>query len=224
MIQPSRMPARIAIVGAGVAGLSSALYLHRLGHAVTVFERFPAARPVGSGLMLQPTGMSVLHDLGLLERVLALGQRIVGLVGHDARSGRQVLDVSYRCGRFGLGVNRAALFQVLFDAVRAAEIPIETGCEITGTEASGGLVKLAGGDAAGEALALGPLAGELAADGADLALQVAHARLVGVLAHDMLQRVVGESGRRVGQPVQCTVHGIAFRPERMQYEPVHLVQ
>lgn len=30
--------------------------------------------------------------------------------------------------------------------------------------------------------------------------------------------------RRVGQPVQCTVHGIAFRPERMQYEPVHLVQ
>ena len=30
--------------------------------------------------------------------------------------------------------------------------------------------------------------------------------------------------RRVGQPVQCTVHGIAFRSERMQYEPVHLVQ
>jgi len=129
--------ARIAIVGAGIAGLSSALYLSRLGHAVTVFERFPEAQPVGSGLMLQPTGMSVLHDLGLLDAVLQLGQPLFGLLGHDARSGRKILDVAYRGTRFGLGVNRAALFQVLYDAVRAAGIPVETAHEISRTEMSG---------------------------------------------------------------------------------------
>ncbi|MGE0765672.1 MAG: FAD-dependent oxidoreductase [Hyphomicrobiaceae bacterium] len=142
MPETTSTSARIAVVGAGVAGLSSALYLHRLGHAVTVFERFREAHPVGSGLMLQPTGMSVLHDLGLLDDVLQLGQRITGLLGHDARSGRKILDVTYRDRRFGLGVNRAALFQVLFDAVGAANIPIETASEIARTEASAGRVWL----------------------------------------------------------------------------------
>jgi 2-polyprenyl-6-methoxyphenol hydroxylase-like FAD-dependent oxidoreductase len=135
-------PARIAVVGAGIAGLSSALYLFRLGHAVTVFERFREAQPVGSGLMLQPTGMSVLHDLGLLHAVLPLGQPILGLVGHDARSGRKILDVTYRGTRFGLGVNRATLFQVLYDAVRVAGIPIETAHEIGRADMSGGGVLL----------------------------------------------------------------------------------
>ncbi|MGD9802812.1 MAG: FAD-dependent oxidoreductase [Hyphomicrobiaceae bacterium] len=136
MTQPIRTSARIAVVGAGIAGLSSALYLSRLRQAVTIFERFPEAQPVGSGLMLQPTGMSVLYDLGLLDSVLQLGQPISGLLGHDARSGRRILDVTYRGGRFGLGVNRAALFQVLFDAVLAAGIPIETAHEISRANAT----------------------------------------------------------------------------------------
>lgn len=128
---------RVAVVGAGVAGLASALYLTRLGFSVTVFERFPEARPVGSGLMLQPTGMSVLDDLGLLDSVLRFGQPISGLLGRDAQSGRIVLDVPYRGGRFGLGIHRAALFQVLFDAVIAEGIPIDTAREIVGADQSG---------------------------------------------------------------------------------------
>ena len=142
MAQAASTRARIAVVGAGIAGLSSALYLHRLGHAVIVFERFREAQPVGSGLMLQPTGMSVLHDLGLLDPVLQLGRPISGLLGHDVRSGRKILDVTYQGGRFGLGVNRAALFQVLFDAVRAAGIPIETAHEISRSDDSRGGIRL----------------------------------------------------------------------------------
>jgi 2-polyprenyl-6-methoxyphenol hydroxylase-like FAD-dependent oxidoreductase len=137
MHQPTTS-ARIAVVGAGIAGLSSALYLHKLGCTVTLFERFREAQPVGSGLMLQPTGMTVLDDLGLLGPVLRLGQPIAGLLGRDARTNRKVLDVTYPASRFGLGVNRTTLFQVLFDAVRAAGIRIETGHEIaqTGSSAS----------------------------------------------------------------------------------------
>lgn len=118
--------ARIAVVGAGVAGLAAALYAHRLGHVVTVIERFAEPRPLGSGLMLQPTGLTVLDDLGLAGNILALGQRIDRLRGADARSGRIVLDVAYRGGRFGLAVHRAALFDVLYDAVRAAGITMLT--------------------------------------------------------------------------------------------------
>ncbi|MER8399169.1 NAD(P)/FAD-dependent oxidoreductase [Mesorhizobium sp. M1348] len=123
----------IAIAGAGPAGLAAALYLKRAGHRVTVFERFQKPKPVGSGLILQPTGLTVLADLGLLEDILALGSRIDRLHGADTRTGRTVLDVRYdaqRGGRFGLAVHRAALFGVLLRAVRRQAITIETGIEL----------------------------------------------------------------------------------------------
>ena len=133
-------PLDIAICGAGPAGLAAALFLHRAGNRVTVFERFEAAKPLGSGLILQPTGLTVLDALGLLPRILSLGSRIDRLHGADAVSGRTVLDVRYasgRNGRFGLAVHRAALFNVLHDAAAAAGIPIETGCDIEALEEVG---------------------------------------------------------------------------------------
>jgi 2-polyprenyl-6-methoxyphenol hydroxylase-like FAD-dependent oxidoreductase len=114
-----------------------ALYLKRAGHRVTVFERFDEPKPVGSGLILQPTGLTVLADLGLLDDILALGSRIDRLHGADASSGRTVLDVRYdaqRGGRFGLAVHRAALFGVLYRAAQREAIAIETGVEIEALE------------------------------------------------------------------------------------------
>ncbi len=132
-----RAKLEIAIAGAGPAGLAAALYLKRAGHRVTIFERFDKPAPVGSGLILQPTGLTVLADLGLLGDILALGSRIDRLHGADARTGRTVLDVRYDAqhgGRFGLAVHRAALFSVLYRAVRAEAIAIETGLELDGME------------------------------------------------------------------------------------------
>ncbi len=158
---------RIAVLGCGPAGMAAALLLARDGHAVTVFERFAAARPVGSGLMIQPTGYSVLRALGLDAAVLAGGARIERLFGRAMPSGRTVLDVRYAAlggGRFGIGVHRGVLFQVLHDAVVAAGIPVVTGRAVAG--AGGGAVRFLDGEAAGgfdlvlDALGTGsPLAG-----------------------------------------------------------------
>ena len=71
----------IAMAGAGPAGLSAALLLCRDGHRVTLFDQFEAPRPLGSGLILQPTGLAVLGELGLAGRILALGGRIDRLFG-----------------------------------------------------------------------------------------------------------------------------------------------
>lgn len=139
----------IAVAGGGPAGLAVALYLHRAGHSVTIFERFGEPEPVGSGLILQPTGLTVLADLGLLDAILALGSRIARLHGADATSGRTVLDVRYNAragGRFGLAVHRAALFGVLYRAVRDANIAMETGVELEMLEI-GERVRLVAGDA-----------------------------------------------------------------------------
>ena len=127
----------IAIAGAGPAGLSAALLLSRDGHRVTLFEQFDAPKPIGSGLILQPTGLAVLAELGLSQRILSLGSRLDRLYGRALPSGRAVLDVRYRVlggDRYGLGVHRAALFNVLFDAVLADGIPIETSRRISGID------------------------------------------------------------------------------------------
>lgn len=130
----------IAIAGCGPAGIAAALLLHADGHRVTIFDRFETPRPLGSGLMIQPSGMAVLARLGLAEDVARRGARIDALKGIQ-QDGRVALDAPYsKFGAkevFGLGIHRASLFECLYQAALAVGISIETGNEITNSEAEG---------------------------------------------------------------------------------------
>lgn len=135
----------IAVAGCGPAGLATALLLESAGHRVTLVERFDEPRPLGSGLIIQPTGLAVLRELGLAHEIVARGSRIDRLFGLNAERGSVVLDVRYaalRDGSFGIGLHRAALFDALFGAVAARAIPVETGIEIVGVERPGGRIHL----------------------------------------------------------------------------------
>ena len=131
----------IAVAGCGPAGLAAALLLRRDGHRVTLFERFEKPQPIGSGLMMQPTGMAVLETLGLAEAIRTRGAAIDRLYGASAPSGRAVLDVRYRSlGRragCGYGVHRAALFEVLHERAVAEALAVETGRVVAGSELGG---------------------------------------------------------------------------------------
>lgn len=122
----------IAIAGCGPAGLAAALLLHRDDHRITLFERFDAPQPVGSGLMIQPTGLAVMHELGLAQALLDHGARIDRLHGEAGSSGRTVLGVRYAALRsssaFGVSVHRAALFALLHQAVVDEGSIVRTGC------------------------------------------------------------------------------------------------
>ena len=110
------MQRTIGVAGAGIGGLAFAALAAREGHRVVVFDQFEAPQPVGSGLVIQPVGQTVLQAAGA-EAAMALGQPIRRMLGHEARTGRRVLDVSYDLGgsgRFGLGIHRASLFDALF--------------------------------------------------------------------------------------------------------------
>ena len=131
-------PDKIAIIGAGPAGLAAALMLARQGREVVIFERFEQAGPVGAGFMLQPTGLAVLDDLGLTPAVEAMAQPIDHLFGREFRRGRVVLDVRYadlKRPRPALGVHRAALFDVLYRACVEAGVRFEAGREMVAAEA-----------------------------------------------------------------------------------------
>jgi 2-polyprenyl-6-methoxyphenol hydroxylase-like FAD-dependent oxidoreductase len=132
----------IAIAGCGPAGLATALLLHRDGHRITIFERFDAPKPVGSGLMIQPTGLAVLNVLGVGDDIRRKGATVERLFGQTSGSGRTVLDVRYaalgRRAGHGIGIHRASLFGILYDAARAAGILIATGRAVCETSVRNG--------------------------------------------------------------------------------------
>jgi 2-polyprenyl-6-methoxyphenol hydroxylase-like FAD-dependent oxidoreductase len=124
----------VAVIGAGISGLAVATLLARAGHRVVVHERFTESRPVGSGLMLQPTGLAALDRLGVRAGIAALGARIDRLHGTTDR-GAKVFDLSYgdlEAGLHALGVHRAALHGALWRAFAATGAALETGRAITG--------------------------------------------------------------------------------------------
>ena len=126
---------KIGVVGCGPGGLASALFLHRAGHHITLFDQFDHPRPLGSGLLIQPSGQRVLDKFGLLGRIRTISAPVTRLHGINVGSGKRALDMEYRhlggqaCA---YGIHRASLFDTLFDAVKADGLEIRSSHVLTG--------------------------------------------------------------------------------------------
>lgn len=130
---------RVAVVGCGVGGMAAAIALSRRGHAVTLLEAFETPHPLGSGLLLQPTGLAALRAMGLEEAAHAAGARVDRLTGRDTR-GRLVMNLEYdhwRAGSHGVGIHRASLFGLLFDTLAPAGVTLKTGVRVAAIEDPG---------------------------------------------------------------------------------------
>jgi 6-hydroxynicotinate 3-monooxygenase len=60
---------KIAVLGAGMGGLTMAALLHRADVAVTVYEQAKAFARVGAGIQMSPNALRVLRALDLEERI-----------------------------------------------------------------------------------------------------------------------------------------------------------
>ncbi len=128
---------RIAIVGAGLAGLSAASLLARDGHKVEVLERAPKPEPVGAGLLLQPPGITILDRMGALSAMADSAARITGIECRTT-SGRKVLDVDYADlgpSWHGFGLTRPAIWSALMGSAVAAGADIHAGHAVTSLDA-----------------------------------------------------------------------------------------
>jgi 6-hydroxynicotinate 3-monooxygenase len=67
-----RAPA-IAIIGAGIAGLTAAATLRRAGLQGHIYEQAEAFARIGAGIQMNPNAMKVLRGLGLEERIRRVG-------------------------------------------------------------------------------------------------------------------------------------------------------
>ena len=141
-------PIDVAVAGCGPAGMATALLLTEQGHRVRIHERFVEPGPVGSGLLIQPTGLAVLERLGLAAEVKARGAPIRRLHGKSLPSGDTALEVRYDWlgtgDRCGYGIHRADLFDILHRRVGAVGVAVEGDCAVRSVVRTGRRVCLAG--------------------------------------------------------------------------------
>lgn len=124
---------KIAVIGCGPAGLAFALALSDYGIEVQLFERFDAPRAVGSGIVLQPTGLAAIAKLGLRKEVETRGRRIDRILGHTADKKRLTIDVDYQllgADIYAIAMRRSALFSLLLERLESSQLDIRESTEI----------------------------------------------------------------------------------------------
>ena len=113
----------IAIIGAGIGGLTTALALHKHGIGVTVFEQARQLEEAGAGIQLACNPNHVLRELDVLDATAAAGFEPGSLDVVDGHSGRTLVSVGlngWARARYGapyLSIHRGDLQRVLLDAV-----------------------------------------------------------------------------------------------------------
>jgi 2-polyprenyl-6-methoxyphenol hydroxylase-like FAD-dependent oxidoreductase len=105
---------RIGIIGAGTAGLASAIAFARNGHEVHVYEKHPSLCTLGAGVLIQPQGVAALDALGVGPEFEHASVPVTRLHGICAR-GWPLVDIVYR-EVLARGVSRSALGGVLLPA------------------------------------------------------------------------------------------------------------
>jgi len=127
--------AHIAIVGAGIGGLTAALCFRHLGYAVDVFEQSPELKEVGAGIQISPNALRVFEKLGLGETLKAGGLQAhaIQLMNHAPSRAVARLDLAKSRAQGGYYLfHRADLLTVLVDACADAGVPIHLGQSIDG--------------------------------------------------------------------------------------------
>lgn len=118
------------IVGAGVAGLATAVGLERLGWEVTVLERALAPRDDGAGLTLWPNAMQALETIGVADAVRSIGMTARRATIRSAR-GRTLaeLPIAELTARYGpmIAVHRAELTRTFTEHL---SVPVRYGSSV----------------------------------------------------------------------------------------------
>jgi 2-polyprenyl-6-methoxyphenol hydroxylase-like FAD-dependent oxidoreductase len=123
---------KVIVIGGGIGGLTTALMLHARGIDCEVFEQADTVRELGVGINTLPHAIKELKDLGLLDRLDAVGIRTHELI-YTNRFGQEVwreprgLDAGYDVPQFS--IHRGRLQSTIFQAVRSrlGESRIHTG-------------------------------------------------------------------------------------------------
>lgn len=112
---------KITIIGGGIAGLTTALSLNKLGFDCEVFKRAKQLNEVGAGIWMQPNALKVLDWLGLGELVRESGTLLdqVDITNSQLIPIKKTKQevVQDEKGNKIVAIHRATLQKILYEAI-----------------------------------------------------------------------------------------------------------
>ncbi|KAB8219078.1 hypothetical protein BDV33DRAFT_192231 [Aspergillus novoparasiticus] len=156
---PSRTdsPLNIAIIGAGLGGLSAAVALRRQGHSVTVYERYDFAGEVGASLSAASNGSRFLEQWGV-DIKAAKPVILKRLIMHDWSTGE--VKSEYGLGdyksKFGTDYNNFHRIDIHKELLKSAfeepgegpKCTLEVNHKATALDAEAGIIQFENGASA----------------------------------------------------------------------------
>ena len=85
---------KINILGGGIAGLASAIFLSKQGHEVTIVERNDYINELGAGIQITPNALRVLDALGIRNDLVNLAEQSTSLSIRRAENSALLQKVS----------------------------------------------------------------------------------------------------------------------------------
>jgi 2-polyprenyl-6-methoxyphenol hydroxylase-like FAD-dependent oxidoreductase len=137
----------IAIVGAGIGGMTAAATLGQIGIDVRVYEQAPRFARIGAGIQMMPNSMKVLRRIGVEERVIHTSFKPYSHLNREWDTGRIMRELPMPESLFGapyLCMHRADLHEALAGVVPREIIHLDK--KLVGLEQGAGGVTLAFAD------------------------------------------------------------------------------
>ncbi|MCU1482966.1 MAG: salicylate hydroxylase [Subtercola sp.] len=132
MTSSTTTPGRVAIIGAGPAGMAAAISIAQAGHEVVIFERYKVVKPAGNILNLWPPPVKALGLMGV--DIVDLGAPTLSEFHRADGRLRAIVnlpeDIVREWGGGFLGLTRPNLFRRLHAAL--PEGSLRTGMQMTG--------------------------------------------------------------------------------------------
>jgi 6-hydroxynicotinate 3-monooxygenase len=121
----------IAVIGAGLGGLSVAGFLQRAGFLVTVYEQAPAFSRIGAGIILSANAMKAFRRLGIEQDLIETGIKPESYVSRAWDSGKPMYEIKFDAAseaRYGgpyMNIHRGDLHGVLERVVTPGTIAFD---------------------------------------------------------------------------------------------------
>ncbi len=122
---------RIAVVGAGLGGLTAAGFLQRAGFPVAVYEQAPSFSRIGAGIILSANVMKALRRLGIERELVDTGIKPTRYISRAWDTGATMYEMAFDAAseaRFGgpyLNIHRGDLHHVLAKVVSPGTIAFD---------------------------------------------------------------------------------------------------
>lgn len=114
---------KIAIIGGGIGGLTTAIALQQKGFDVKVYEAAPEIREVGAGLWIAPNALNIFERLGIAEAIKAAGNALkTSFLGDHKGNVLTKVDFSKIIAKYDNGtiaIHRSKLQSILLNNVKA---------------------------------------------------------------------------------------------------------